>query len=78
MQIFGLLCVSLYCLASVIVGVRLARLACKTREVPETMIGAALLSGGMIGYPAGVASQALVSEAPAVAGPVAAAQRIVS
>ncbi len=73
MQIFGLLCVSLYCLASVIVGLRLARLARQTREVPEIMIGSALLSGGMIGYPAGVAASLLASVAPAAALPIAVA-----
>ena len=71
MQILGLLCVSLYCLASVIVGVRLARLARRTGELLETMIGTALLSGGMIGYPASVASQLLAFGAPDVAFPIA-------
>jgi hypothetical protein len=67
LQLFGLFCVLAYCLASLIVGVRLVRLARRTREVPELMIGSCFLSGGLIGYPASVAAQLMVSGSPALA-----------
>lgn len=67
MQLFGLLCVSAYCLAALVVGVRLVRLARRTREVPELMIGTSFLSGGVIGYPASVVALQTASESPALA-----------
>jgi hypothetical protein len=72
MQLFGLICVAAYCLAATLVGVRLLRLARRTREVPELMIGACFLFGGSIGYPASVAALLLSERASALAGPVAA------
>lgn len=76
MQLFGLFCVSAYCLASLIVGVRLVRLAQRTREIPELMIGTCFLSGGLIGFPASVAAQLLVSESPALARGMAVAYAV--
>ena len=67
MQLFGLFCVLAYCVASLVVGVRLVRLASRTREVPELVIGVCFLSGGLIGYPASVAAQLMVSGSPALA-----------
>jgi len=72
MQLFGLACVSAYCVAALIVGVRLVCLARQTRELPELMIGSSFLSGAMIGYPAAVASGLLASESSALAWPIAA------
>jgi hypothetical protein len=67
MQLFGLFCVSAYCVASLIVGVRLLRLARRTGEIPELMIGSCFISGGLIGFPASVAAQLLVSDSPDLA-----------
>jgi hypothetical protein len=67
MQLFGLFCVSAYCVASLIVGVRLLRLARRTGEIPELMIGSCFISGGLIGFPASVAAQLMASESPALA-----------
>jgi hypothetical protein len=71
MHIPGLLCVAAYCFAAFIVGTRLLRLARRTRELPELMIGCSFLSGGTLGYPASIASQLLAPDSPAVAWPVA-------
>jgi hypothetical protein len=71
MQFFGLFCVSAYFAASVFVGIRLVRLARRTREVPELMIGSCFLSGGAIGYPASVAAMLMISKYPAAARPMA-------
>ena len=71
MQLFGLFCVSAYCLASVVVGIRLVRLASRTREIPELMIGSAFLSGGAVGYPASVAVVRMLPGSPAAAQPMA-------
>jgi predicted PurR-regulated permease PerM len=38
MQLFGLPCVLAYCVAALIVGVRLVCLASRTRELPELII----------------------------------------
>jgi hypothetical protein len=75
-QLFGLACISAYCVAALIVGVRLVCLARRTRELPELMIGSSFLSGAMIGYPATAASQLLASESSALAWPLAAAGSI--
>ena len=64
MQLFGLFAVTAYCIVSLIVGARLLRLARRTRELPEVLFGAAFLFGGMIGYPASVASRILAAGAP--------------
>ena len=71
MHIAGLLCVAAYCIAAMIVGTRLIRLARRTGELPELMIGCSFLSGGTLGYPASIASQLLAADSPAVACPVA-------
>jgi hypothetical protein len=60
MKLFSLLAVVIYCAISLLMGLRLLLLAKRTREVPELMIGAAFLSGGMIGYPFNVAASVLV------------------
>ncbi len=72
MQIFGLFCAALYCLASVIVGVRLVRLAHRTRELPELLIGCGLLTGGILGYGGMVATAVLASGSSLPAWPAAA------
>ena len=71
MRLFGLVCVSAYCLASVVVGIRLVLLARRTRELPELMIGSCFLSGGAIGYPASVAVVLMPPGFLAAAKPVA-------
>jgi hypothetical protein len=76
MQLFGLLCTVAYCVAALVVGVRLVLLARRTRELPELMIGCGFLTGAMIGYPAGVAAGLLASESSALALTVAAAGSI--
>ena len=76
MQLFGLACITAYCVAALIVGVRLVCLARRTRALPELMMGTSFLSGAMIGYPATVASQFLASESSALAWPIGAAGSI--
>lgn len=67
MRVFALLCVTAYCAASWLVGVRLLRLAARTGEAPERLIGATLLAGGAIGYPANVAALLFATSAPELA-----------
>ena len=76
MMLFGLACITAYCVAALIVGVRLVCLARRTGELPELMIGLSLLSGAMIGYPASATSQFLASESSAFAWPIGAAGSI--
>lgn len=64
MQLFGLLCVAVYSVVAMLVSVRLLRLAARTGETPELMIGSALLMGGAIGYPATVAWRVLAATEP--------------
>jgi hypothetical protein len=66
MRMFGLLCVLAYCAASWLVGMRLLRLAMRTGEAPERLIGVGMLAGGAIGYPASVAALVLAGGAPEV------------
>jgi hypothetical protein len=67
MRVFALLCVSAYCAASWLVGLRLLRLAARTGEAPERLIGSTLLAGGAIGYPANVAALLFAGSAPDLA-----------
>jgi hypothetical protein len=76
MQLFGLLCAIAYCIAALVVGVRLLRLARRTRQLPELMIGLSFLTGSVIGYPAIVAAELLVAEASPLAWPIALVGRI--
>ena len=76
MQLFSLLCAAAYCLAALVVGVRLVCLARRTRELPELMIGASFLSGAMLGHPSTVTSELLASGTSALARPLAAAGSI--
>jgi hypothetical protein len=76
MQIFGLFCAFAYCLAALIVGVRLISLARRTQQLPELLMGSSFLIGAMIGYPATLVARLLVSEASALAWPLAAAGAI--
>jgi hypothetical protein len=50
-KLFGLLCVLAYCAVATGVAIRMLRLASRTGGVPELLIGAAMLTGGAIGYP---------------------------
>jgi hypothetical protein len=76
MQIFGLFCAFAYCLAALLVGVRLISLAHRTRQLPELMIGLSFLTGSVIGYPAIVAAELLVAKASPLAWPIAVAGRL--
>jgi hypothetical protein len=71
MKLFSLIAVCIYCAVSLVMAVRLLRLARRTREVPELMIGLAFLSGGMIGYPFNVAAGILAQLAKPVAAEAA-------
>ena len=51
MQVLGLLGVVAFSLASAVVGVRLLRLAARTRQVPELAMGLAFVVSGAIGFP---------------------------
>ena len=66
MQLFALVGVSAYCLVSGVVGTRLLLLARRTRELPELLIGLALLLGGCIGYTLAVASAQTLPSDPAL------------
>ncbi len=59
MQLLGLLGVVAFSLACAVVGVRLLRVAARTRQAPELSMGAALVSSGAIGFPLLIASQVL-------------------
>jgi hypothetical protein len=50
-KLFGLLCVLAYCAVATGVASRMLRLASRTGGLPELLIGAAMLTGGAIGYP---------------------------
>jgi hypothetical protein len=64
MQLFGLVGVSTYCAMALVVGLRLLRLARRTGELPERLIGSAFLAGGMLGYPTLVVADGLRTAAP--------------
>lgn len=51
MRVLGLLGVVAFSLASAVVGVRLLRLAARTRQVPELAMGLAFVVSGAIGFP---------------------------
>lgn len=51
MQILGLLGVVAFSIASAVVGVRLLRLAARTRQAPELAMGLAFVVSGAIGFP---------------------------
>jgi hypothetical protein len=53
-----------YSAVGFIAGLRLLRLACRTGEWPEHLIGGAFLAGSMFGYPALVAADRLRTVAP--------------
>lgn len=61
MESFSLVAVAIYCVVSLCAAIRLLLLAKRTREMPELMIGCALLSGGMIGYPFSVGAGVLAA-----------------
>ena len=73
MQLFGLFCALAYCIAALIVGVRLISLARRTRQLPELMMGSSFLIGAMIGYPSTLLARLVVSGTSALAWPLAAA-----
>jgi hypothetical protein len=56
--------VATYSAVGLIVGLRLLRLACRTGEWPERLIGGAFLAGSMFGYPTLVAADRLRAVAP--------------
>jgi hypothetical protein len=67
MQLFGLVCVLAYCVVASVVAVRMLRLAGRTGQLPERLIGAALLVGGGVSYPVTVAAVLLAPSAPELA-----------
>lgn len=60
---FALIAVTIYCVFSLYMGIRMLLLARRTRQLPELMIGLALVSGGMLGYPGSIAAGVLVAAA---------------
>jgi len=64
MELFGLIGVVTYSAVGLVVGLRLLRLARRTGEWPERLIGSAFLCGSMLGYPTLVASDRLRAVAP--------------
>ncbi len=67
MELFGLACVAAYCSTALVVAVRMLRLASRTGESPELLIGVALLVGGAIGYPVSIAGALASASSPALA-----------
>jgi hypothetical protein len=63
MQLFALVSVAIYCFVSLVLGVRLLRMARRTGELPELIVGLAFLVGGMLGYPFNVAAGFLLAAA---------------
>jgi hypothetical protein len=55
-------------LADLVVGVRLLALARRTRKLPETAFGVALVLLGGVGYPLSIAARSGVVDAPSTAG----------
>jgi len=70
LEIFALIAVTIYCCVSLFMAIRLIRMARRTREIPELMIGLAFLTGGMFGYPFSVASSVLLGASKPVAANV--------
>lgn len=56
MELDGLVGVASYCIAALVVGVRLLLLSRRTGELPERLIGIGFLSGGCLGYTSLVAA----------------------
>jgi hypothetical protein len=73
MELFGLVCVSAYCAVAFLVALHLLRLAGRTGQLPELLIGLSLLVGGGLGYPGSVAARALASSSPDLASRLAVA-----
>jgi len=63
-ELFGLIGVVTYSAVGLIVGLRLLRLARRTGEWPERLIGGGFLAGSMFGYPTLVAADRLMATAP--------------
>ena len=64
MELFGLIGVVTYSAVGLVVGLRLLRLARRTGEWPERLIGGAFLAGSTFGYPTLVAADRLKTVAP--------------
>jgi hypothetical protein len=64
MELFGLIGVATYSAVGLVVGLRLLRLARRTGEWPERLIGSGFLAGSMFGYPTLVAADRLRTGAP--------------
>ena len=64
MELFGLIGVATYSAVGLIVGLRLLRLARRTGEWPERLIGGGFLAGSMFGYPTLVAADRLRAVTP--------------
>jgi len=63
-ELFGLIGVVTYSAVGLVVGLRLLRLARRTGEWPERLIGGGFLAGSMFGYPTLVAADRLRAVAP--------------
>jgi hypothetical protein len=63
-ELFGFVGVTTYSAVGLVVGLRLLRLACRTREWPEGLIGSAFLAGSMFGYPTLVVADRIRTAAP--------------
>lgn len=61
MQILGLLGAAAFSLASAVVGIRLLRLAARTRQAPEFAMGLAFVVSGAVGFPLLTASGFLLA-----------------
>jgi hypothetical protein len=61
MKLLGLLGVVAFSLACAVVGVRLLRVAARTRQAPELSMGLALVSSGAIGFPLLISSQVIAA-----------------
>jgi Co/Zn/Cd efflux system component len=64
MELFGLIGMSAYSIVGLVAGLRLLRLARRTGELPERLIGGAFLSGAMLGYPTLIVADRLRAVAP--------------
>jgi hypothetical protein len=61
MKLLGVLGVVAFSVACAVIGVRLLRVAARTRQAPELSMGLALVSSGAIGFPLLIASQAIAT-----------------
>ncbi len=64
MELFGLIGMSAYSMVGLVAGLRLLRLARRTGELPERLIGGAFLTGAMLGYPTLIVADRLRAVAP--------------